>query len=83
MRVRLLATEAPGISRSEPLTPPADRLIGYNDATLEQHLLHKPKTQGKLKVEPTGMGDDLGWKPVALVADRIGHAAALKPQATD
>jgi hypothetical protein len=29
------------------------------------------------------MGDDLRWKPVALVADGIGHAAALKPQAAD
>lgn len=63
---------------------PEPVLVGWtDDATLEQHLLHGPKTQEKSKVEPNGMSDDLGRNPVALVADGIGHAAALKPQAAD
>jgi hypothetical protein len=27
------------------------------------------------------MGDDLGWKAMAFVADRLGHSAVLTPEA--
>ena len=79
---RLMA-EAPGILRSELLTPAPDRLIGDDDATLEQHLLDEPEAQRKPEVQPNSMGDDLGRKAVALVADGLGHAAAIRPQAAD
>jgi hypothetical protein len=29
------------------------------------------------------MGDDLGREAMALVADGLGHAAAIRPQAAD
>jgi hypothetical protein len=29
------------------------------------------------------MSDDLGWEPMALVADGLDHAAAIRPQAAD
>jgi hypothetical protein len=35
----LLATEAPGILRSEFPPPPADGFVEHDDAALEQHLL--------------------------------------------
>jgi hypothetical protein len=42
MRARPLAAEATGVLRTELLAPPADRLVRYDDAALEQHLLREP-----------------------------------------
>jgi hypothetical protein len=36
-----------------------------------------------LALTPDRIGDDPGWEPVTLVADGLGHAAALKLQASD
>jgi hypothetical protein len=72
-----LAAKALGISRSELLTPPADRLVRDEDTALEQHLLDEPEAQRIPEVQPNRMGDDLGWESMALVADGLGHAHLL------
>jgi hypothetical protein len=76
-----LAAKAPGISGSELPTPPADRLVGYDDAAFEQHLLDQAQAQRKSEVQPDRVGDDLGWKAVTFVADGLGHGAVLTPEA--
>jgi hypothetical protein len=75
--------KVPGISRTKLLAPPADRLVRHDDPALEQHLLDEPKAQRKSEVQPDRMGDDLGWEPMALVADGLGHATALRAEASD
>jgi len=72
--VRSLAPEAASVRRSELQRPSADRLIGHNDAALEQHLLNQPQAQRKPEVQPDRMGDDLRRKAMAFVADGLGHA---------
>jgi len=59
MAARRLAPEAAGVARPELKRLAADSLIGYGDAAPEQHLLDQPLGQGKPKVEPSGVGDDL------------------------
>ena len=81
VRAGLLATEASGILRTELLSPSPDRLIGNDDAALEQHLLDEPQAQRKPEVQPDRMGDDLGREPMALVADGLGHAAVITSEA--
>jgi hypothetical protein len=71
---RRLAPEAAGVSRSKLQRPAADRFIGDDNTTLEQHLLDQPQAQGKPEIEPDCMSDDLGRKAVAFVADRLDHA---------
>ena len=79
VQARLLAAKAPGISGSELPASPPDRLIGRDDAALEQHLLDEPEAQGKSEVQPDRMGDDLRRKAMAFVADGLAHARVLKP----
>ena len=69
-----LAPETAGVRRPELQRPAADRLIGDDDAALEQHLLDQPQAQREPEVQPDRMGDDLGWKAMAFVADGLAHA---------
>src|SRR6516164_7682897 len=46
---RLLTLEATGIIQPEFQGPAPHRLIGEDDAALQQHLLHQPKAQGETK----------------------------------
>jgi hypothetical protein len=69
-----LAPETASVRRPELQRPAADGLVRDNDAALEQHLLNQPQAQRKPEVQSDRMGDDLGWKAVAFVADRLGHA---------
>jgi hypothetical protein len=75
MVARRLALEATSIVWAELQRPPADRLIGDEDASFEQQLLDQPQAQRKTKIQPHHMGDDLGWKAMTFVADGLGHAS--------
>ena len=68
VRARRLSSQAAGILRSEFLRPAADRFVGNDNATLQQHLFHQTQAQRKSEVEPDRMGDHSGWKTMALVA---------------
>jgi hypothetical protein len=74
-----LAPEAASVRRPELQRPPADRLIGHDDAALEQHLLDQPQAQRKPEVQPDRIGDDLRRKAMAFVADRLAHAGSSTP----
>ena len=47
-----LALETASVIRPELQRPPANRLIGDNDAALQEHLLDQPQAQRKPKVQP-------------------------------
>jgi hypothetical protein len=74
-----LAPETASVRRPELQSPAADRLIGHDDAALEQHFLDQPQAQREPKVQPDRVGDDLGWKPVAFLADGLAHAGPSTP----
>jgi hypothetical protein len=74
-----LAPEAASVRRPELQRPPADSLIGHDDAALEQHFLDQPQAQREPKVQPDRMGDDLGWKAMAFVANGPAHAGSSTP----
>jgi hypothetical protein len=76
---RRLAPETARVRRPELQRPPADRLIGHEDTALEQHLLNQAQAEWEPEIEPDRMGDDLGWKPVAFVADGLAHAGPSTP----
>jgi hypothetical protein len=45
---------------------------------LEQHFPDQPQTQWEPEIKPHGLGNDLRWKTVLLVADgRRLHGVAL------
>ena len=52
--------EPAGIRAAERTTPPSDRLIGDRNASLGQEVLHITKAKAEAKVQPDGMGDDVG-----------------------
>jgi hypothetical protein len=81
------ASEAAGVVWPELQGPPANGLIGHDDAALEQHLFDQPQAQRESEIEPNRMSDDLGWKAMTFVADGLGHASlstrlALTPELT-
>jgi len=76
---RRLAPEAARVVWSKLQSPAADRLIGDDDAALQQHLLNQQPAQRKPEIQPDGMGDDLRWKPMAFVADGLAQAGTSKP----
>ena len=50
--------------------------VGYDNAELEQHFLDQTQAQGKSRIQPDDVCNDLGRKTMTLVADRtLGHAA--------
>jgi hypothetical protein len=74
-----LAPETASVRRPELQRPAANRLVGDNDAALEQHLLNQSQAQREPKVQPDRMGDDLGWKAMAFVANGPAHAGSSTP----
>ena len=61
--------QAAGVIGAKFNGPASDRFIGYDNATLEQHFLNETQAQGKTKIEPDGVCDDLGRKSVTSVTD--------------
>jgi hypothetical protein len=78
---RRLSLQSFDIVRSELHRPAPDRLVGNDDAALQQHLLDEAQAEGKPKIQPDSVGDDFGGKAVALVTHgRRRHSPALPPQ---
>jgi hypothetical protein len=75
------ALEATGVIPPEFQGPAPDRLVGDDDAALQQHFFHQTQAQGETKMQPHHMGDDRRWEPMALVADGWqGHAKVSTPR---
>ena len=76
-----LAAQPASIVGAEFPAPSADRLVGEDDAPLEQQFFDKSQAQRKPEIQPDGMGDDLLRETVILVADgRPFHAAVITDQ---
>ena len=52
--------EPAGKRAAERATPPSDRLIGDRYAPLGQEVLDVTKTEAEAKIQPDGVGDDVG-----------------------
>src|SRR6266498_2197910 len=63
------AAQAPSVVQPELLSPPTDRLVGNDDAALQQHFFDMTQAQRKSIIQPHRVGDDLGWEPMPFVAD--------------
>ena len=47
--------------------PESNGFVGYGDATFSEKVLDIAKAQSEPMLQPDGMADDLGWKPVASI----------------
>lgn len=73
---RLLAPEAAGVIPPEFHRPASHRLVGDDDTTFQQHLLHQAQAQRETKIQPNRVSDDRRRKSMALVTDgRLAHAS--------
>ena len=70
--------ESSGVGLPEGATPVPDRLVGDGDAALGQEVFHIPEAQAEAKVEPDGVGDDVGGESIAAVTRCVAvHATSL------
>ena len=72
------ASQAIGETRAELLAPAAYRLVGDDNPTLSEEQLNIAQAEAEHVIQPHGVADDLGRKPMAIV--RVGwrlHAASL------
>jgi hypothetical protein len=53
--------------RGHPRTVEPDALKADDDSSLGQQIFDIPVTEIESMVEPNGVADDIGWKPVTLV----------------
>jgi len=65
---RLFSLQAAGIIGSEFHGPATNGFVGDRYPAFEQHFLHEPQAEWEAKIEPDGVGDDLRWEAMALVA---------------
>lgn len=73
-----LAAQRAGKGHSKLHAPPADRLIRHDNSTFEQHLLDQTEAQGKPKIQPHRMRDQLTRKTMPFVAHyRLAHRRHL------
>jgi hypothetical protein len=61
-------SEVPSVPDSELLTPLPDRFVGDDDSPLCQELLNISEAQTESMIQPDPVTDDLGRKPVSVVA---------------
>jgi hypothetical protein len=61
------AAQAVSETRSEFLAPTSYRLVGDRDAALSQEQLNVPQAEAERVIQPDGVADDLGWKPMPVV----------------
>src|ERR1700720_1001575 len=73
------ATNLVGDSLAELARPLPHGFVADHDAARGQQLLHHAQPERKAEIQPHGMADDLGWKPMALVAGASGgrHSTRL------
>jgi len=74
----VLALQAMGVLGAEFHGPAADGFVGEDDPAFEQHFLDEAQAEWEPEIEPDGVGDDLRWEAMALVADgRRFHGAEM------
>jgi hypothetical protein len=75
----LPAPEDPGVRRTEPPTPQANRLVGHGDAPLSEEIFGIAEAQTETVVEPNGVTDDLRRESVPVVADGVADHRPTLP----
>src|ERR1700738_3917258 len=73
------ATNLVGEALAELARPLPHGFVADHDAARGQQLLHHAQPERKAEIQPHSMADDLGWKPMALVAGASGgrHSTRL------
>src|ERR1700720_4954822 len=73
------ATNLVGEALAELARPLPHGFVADHDAARGQQLLHHAQPEWKAEIQPHGMADNLGWKPMALVAGASGgrHSTRL------
>ena len=56
--------QSSGVLRSKLAAPRSDGFVGHRDATLGEKVLAIAKAEREPMIQPNGMADDFGWKPV-------------------
>jgi hypothetical protein len=64
-------------SRAESGTPLPNRLVRDRHAAFGQQVFDVTQTQGESMLEPDGMGNHVGWKPIAAVDGLNFHQHSL------
>jgi len=67
----LSTPQLPSVIRTEFPTPLPNRLVGDNDPALGQKIFDIAEAQAEPVIQPDGVADDFGRKPVSVVAIRI------------
>jgi len=76
-----LALQATGVVGAEFDRPASDRFVGDEQCRAQAAFPRPDAGSEETEIEPYGMGDDLRWETMTLVADRrSGHAAATTRQ---
>ena len=64
-----------GVVDAEFVRPTPNGCEGDDDPTFDQYFFNQARAQRKSKVQPQGVGDDLGWETMTFVpGSRHGHA---------
>jgi len=69
---RRTAAQVVGEALTKFLAPSPNGLIGDDDAPLGQQKFNISKAEAEYVIQPDGMGDEFGWKPMTIV--RVGRA---------
>ena len=63
----MLPLQSTGVKRAKLDTPETDGFSGYSDATFSEDIFNIAVAEIEAIVEPDGVGDDIGWKPMTLI----------------
>jgi hypothetical protein len=74
-------SESSGVSAPECVTPLPNRLVCDQDAALGEEVFDVAETQTEAKVEPDGVGNDVGGESISVVARRRSiHPVTVMPR---
>ena len=74
----LSSPEFPSVFGTELPTPLADGFVADDNPTLGQKIFNISEAQAEAVVEPNGMTDNIRWKSVAVITERVGfHLPSL------
>jgi len=79
----LAPLEGPGAVGIELESPQTNGFVGNCDSALLEEVLDVPKAHAEAVVEPDGVADDLAWKSISPVAERLAvHPPSLPYKAS-
>src|SRR5229473_138353 len=82
VRFRSASTQVRCDHRPEVVYPVPNGLVGHRNAAFCQQVFDVAQAQGEPEVEPDRLLNDLGWEPVAAVADALHPVGYRAPTGT-